>query len=68
LAAWLLLAGVIMLFNFSVADIATQYASSFRLDLPLWQVNLAMIASTIGLGWVGSYLAVSRALSQLNVT
>lgn len=68
LAAWLLLAGVIMLFNFSVADIAAQYASSFRLGLPLWQVNLAMIASAVGLGWLGSYIAVNRALSQLKVS
>lgn len=68
LAAWLLLAGVIMLFNFSVADIAAQYASSFRLGLPLWQVNMAMIASAVGLGWLGSYIAVNRALSQLKVS
>lgn len=68
LAAWLLLVGVIMLFNFSVADIAVQYTSNFRLGLPLWQVNLAMIASAVGLGWLGSYIAVNRALSQLKVS
>lgn len=67
LAAWLLLVGVIMLFNFSVADIAAQYASSFHLELPFWQVNLALIASAIGLGWLGSYIAVGRSLAQLDL-
>lgn len=67
LAAWLLLAGVVMLFNYSVADIAAQYASSFRLDLPLWQVNLAMIAGAVGLGWLGSYIAVGRSLAQFDL-
>ncbi len=67
LAAWLLLAGVITLFNFSVADIAQQYASNFRLNLPLWQVNLAMIAGAVGLGWLGSYIAVGRSLAQFNL-
>lgn len=67
LAAWLLLAGVITLFNYSVADIAAQYASSFHLQLPLWQVNLGLIVSAIGLGWLGSYIAVGRSLAQFNL-
>jgi cell division transport system permease protein len=67
LAAWLLLGGVVFLFNYSVADIAQQYASNFRLGLPAWQVNLALIASAIGLGWIGSYFAVNRALAQFQV-
>jgi cell division transport system permease protein len=67
LAAWLLLAGVIALFNFSVADIAQQYASNFRLNLPLWQINLAMIAGAVGLGWLGSYITVGRSLAQFNL-
>lgn len=66
-AAWVLLVGVIMLFNFSVADIAAQYASSFHLELPLWQVNLALIASAVGLGWLGSYIAVGRSLVQFDL-
>jgi len=67
LAAWLLLAGVVLLFNYSVADIAQQYASNFRLGLPDWQINLALIVSAIGLGWIGSYFAVNRALAQFQV-
>jgi cell division transport system permease protein len=67
LAAWLLLAGVVLLFNYSIADIAELYASNFRLGLPGWQINLSMIASAIGLGWIGSYFAVSRALAQFEI-
>lgn len=66
LAAWLLLAGVITIFNYSVTDIAAQYASNFHLQLPLWQVNLGLIISAIGLGWLGSYIAVGRSLAQFN--
>jgi cell division transport system permease protein len=66
-SAWLLLAGVVLLFNYSVTEIAAQYASNFRLGLPVWQVNVAMIASAMGLGWIGSYVAVNRALSQFDL-
>lgn len=68
LAAWLLLAGVIGLFNFSVADIADLYASSFRLDLPDFGLSMTMLASAICLGWIGSYIAVGRSLAQFNLT
>jgi cell division transport system permease protein len=68
LAAWLLLAGVIGLFNFSVADIADLYASSFRLDLPNFGLSMAMLASAICLGWIGSYIAVGRSLAQFDLT
>ena len=68
LAAWLLLASVIGLFNFSVADIADLYASNFRLDLPNPGLSIAMLASAIGLGWIGSYIAVGRSLAQFDLT
>ena len=65
LAAWLLLAGIISLFNYSVTDIAELYAANFTLELPSLAVNLAMIASAVILGWIASYIAVSRALASL---
>jgi cell division transport system permease protein len=66
-AAWLLLAGAIQLFNYSIADIAAQYASTFQLVLPDWKVTLGMIATAVGLGWIGSYVAVNRALSHFDL-
>ena len=68
IAAWLLLAGIIALFNYSVADIAQLYAADFRLELPDPLVNLAMIGSAVVLGWLASYIAVNRALSSMQVS
>lgn len=66
LAAWLLLAGVISLFNVSIADIAALYSSNFRLDLPDFTLIGAMIASAVGLGWIGSFVVVNRSLWQFD--
>lgn len=62
LIAWLLLAMVIALFNHSVADLAKLYGSDFRLNLPGWEIGLILVASSIVLGWLGSYIAVQRSL------
>lgn len=62
LMAWLLLASAISLFNFSVDELAALYASQFRLALPDCQIGMALIVSAIGLGWLGSYIAVQRSL------
>lgn len=65
--AWLLLVAIISLFNISIADLAELYASGFRLDLPSVQTSLYIIASTIFLSWLASYLAVNRSLKQLDL-
>lgn len=68
IAAWLILAGVIQLFNYSVAEIAELYASAFRLQLPSAEIILAIIAAAIALGWLASYITVNRSLAQLKLT
>jgi cell division transport system permease protein len=67
LVAWLLLTGVIALFNASIAEVAALYASSFRLELPVWQLMLSLLLGAAGLGWLGSHVAVSRSLAQLKL-
>lgn len=67
LVAWLLLAGVIAVFNQSIADLATLYASDFRLELPVWQPMLGLLLGAMGLGWLGSYIAVNRSLARLGL-
>ncbi|MDP2248331.1 MAG: permease-like cell division protein FtsX [Nitrosomonadales bacterium] len=67
LVAWLLLVGIISLFNISIADLAELYASGFRLDLPTVQTSVSIIGSAVLLSWVGSYIAVNRSLSQLDL-
>ena len=67
LVAWLLLAGVIAVFNQSIADLATLYASDFRLELPVWQPMLGLLLGAMSLGWLGSYIAVNRSLARLGL-
>jgi cell division transport system permease protein len=66
LIAWLLLIGIIRLFNLSIADLAELYASGYRLDQPELETGIAIVAGTVLLSWLGSYIAVNRSLSQLN--
>jgi len=66
LVATLFLASVISLFNSSVTEIAASYGSHFYLALPDLATSLMMIVSALSLGWIGSYIAVGRALSKLN--
>lgn len=65
LAAWLIVLGVVALFNTSVTEIADSYASQFRLSMPNVTITLVMILSAVGLGWLGSFVAVTRSLARI---
>jgi cell division transport system permease protein len=65
LAALLILAGAVWLFNESVAELARLYASDFRLVMPTADVSLALVGGSALLGWIGSYVAVNRALADI---
>lgn len=65
--AWLLLGGVIAMFNESIADLAALYASDFRLEMPVWQSMLGLLAGAMALGWLGSHIAVNRSLARLGL-
>ncbi len=62
--ACLLLLLVITFFNASVAQIAAEYGSSFRLDLADMKLNIAIIITATLLGWLASYFAVNRSLKS----
>lgn len=64
LAALLFLLGITLLFNSSVAEIATLYNSDFRLDFLDLFSSLALLAIAALLGWLGSYVAVNRSLAE----
>jgi cell division transport system permease protein len=66
LAALLMLSAIIWLFNLSVADLAQQYASDFRLIVPAASLGIVVVGGSAILGWIGSYWAVSRALTNLD--
>lgn len=65
LAAWLIVLAVVQLFNTSVTEIADLYASQFRLSMPSTSITLAILFSAIGLGWLGSFVAVNRSLAKI---
>ena len=50
LAAWAILAGVIALFNYSVAGLADLYESNFRLGLPDDEIIVTIVISAVVLG------------------
>lgn len=65
-AAYVMLAGVVYVFNQSIAKIANLYASDFSLNLPQPELVIGLILAAICLGWVAAYFAVSRSLAQLS--
>jgi len=65
LAAWLIVLGVVAFFNTSVTEIADSYASQFRLSMPNATITLVMLLSAVGLGWLGSFVAITRSLAKI---
>lgn len=66
MAAWLIVAAAVWLFNASIVDLAQSYASNFRLLLPGTDIALALLGGSALLGWIGAYVAVNRALSEFD--
>jgi cell division transport system permease protein len=65
--AILMLIGMLAIFNHSVGQISSLYNSDFR--LPLFNNTLFIVLSGIAvfIGWLGSYIAVSRAIQTMQV-
>ena len=67
LLAILMIAGVIEIFNYSVAQISRLYSSDFSLSLFNTNLFFTIIGSAIVIGWVGSYLAVTRSIASIKI-
>lgn len=67
LLAILMIAGVIEIFNYSVAQISRLYNSDFSLSLFNTNLFFTIIGSAILIGWVGSYLAVIRSIASIKI-
>jgi cell division transport system permease protein len=65
-AALLMLQATVWLFNLSIADLAEQYASDFRLTLPAADLALGLLGISALLGWIGAYWSVERSLANLD--
>ena len=58
---------VIQIFNLSVTKISTLYSSNFSLNLFNANLFCIIIGSAILIGWLGSYLAVTRSVASINL-
>lgn len=67
LLAIVMIAGVIGIFNFSVAKISSLYNSDFHLQVFDLQLYLGIVVFATFIGWLGSYLAVSRSIASIKI-
>ncbi|MGD9788124.1 MAG: permease-like cell division protein FtsX [Sulfuricellaceae bacterium] len=64
IVAWLVVAASLLLLNSAVADLAQQYGTAFRLQVPGPGGSLALLGGAALLGWLGAYVAVGRHLKH----
>jgi cell division transport system permease protein len=55
-------AAAVAALNGDVGRLAATYGSSFRLGMPAWTDQVAVVGFSAVLGWMGAYLSVSRHL------
>jgi len=63
----LMVSGIIQTFNYSVMEISRLYGSDFSLAILNTELYLTIIGLAVAIGWVGSYLAVTRAISTVKI-
>ena len=61
----LIMAIIIQIFNTSVADISRLYSTDFSLPLFNLCLSSAIIGAAMAIGWLGSYIAVSRSIASI---
>ena len=65
--AILIITGVIAVFNYSISKISQLYSSDFSLSLFDSNLFLSILGFAILIGWLGSYLAVTRSIASLKI-
>jgi cell division transport system permease protein len=65
--AIIMLVGMLAIFNHSVGQISSLYNSDFRLPLFNHELFLVLTGIAVAIGWLGSYIAVSRAIQNMQV-
>ncbi|PKO52367.1 MAG: ABC transporter permease [Betaproteobacteria bacterium HGW-Betaproteobacteria-20] len=66
--AIVLLAAIVLGFNQSVMQLSNLYNSDFSLPLFNPSLSISIICAAIFIGWLGSYLAVTRAIAAIKIT
>lgn len=67
LLAIVMLMGMVLLFNQSLAQLSNLYNSDFSLTLINLPLFAGMVLAAIAIGWLGSYVAVTRAAATSNL-
>jgi cell division transport system permease protein len=67
LLAIVMLMIVIKVFNLSVQQLSSLYSSDFSLPLVNGELFVGIIGFAIFIGWLGSYLAVSRSIASIKI-
>lgn len=65
--ATVMIMGIIFIFNNSITEISQLYHSDFSMSIVNIKLYLAITFTAIFIGWVGSYIAVSRAISAIKI-
>jgi len=68
LLAIMMLIVVVLVFNQSVMQLSHLYSSDFSLPLLNPSLSIGIICAAIVIGWLGSYLAVTRAIAAIKIT
>ncbi|MDD2833913.1 MAG: permease-like cell division protein FtsX [Methylotenera sp.] len=58
---------IMMTFNYSIADLSQLYSSDFSLRLLNSELFITMIGTAVSIGWIGAYLAVSKAIASFKL-
>jgi cell division transport system permease protein len=67
LLAIIILMIVIKVFNLSVQQLSNLYSSNFSLPLVNVELFIGIIGFAVFIGWLGSYLAVSRSIASIKI-
>jgi cell division transport system permease protein len=67
LLAIIILMIVIKVFNLSVQQLSNLYSSNFSLPLVNGELFIGIIGFAVFIGWLGSYLAVSRSITSIKI-
>lgn len=65
IAAWLIIAGSLMLLKQPLATLSQLYASNFSLQPLSASDSISLLFFSVYLGWLGAWLSVARHLSQI---
>ena len=62
-----IMAGIMQIFNYSISQISNLYSSDFSVVLFNPKLFMSIISTATIIGWLGSYIAVSRSIASFKI-